>query len=401
MSDVLATAARWRAEGAGFGRATLVAAVGSAPFEVGSMLLAADDGRLAGSVSAGCVEGAAAEAILAARRGGYREVIHFGVSNERAAEVGLSCGGEIDVLIEPEVPAEILDAAATGRSVALVTSLPSGRHAPATQRILVEASGGHRGSLGDPAVDGIALGSAAEALRDGAARTVSVEGERLFVEVLVPLRLVIVGAGDIAVYLVRLAHAVGLHTVVIDPRAAFLTRERFPDADELIEGWADEVADRAGIDVAASVVALAHDPKIDDPALVTALRRGSRYVGALGSRRTHAQRVARLREAGLDDAEIGRIHAPVGLDLGGHTPPHIAIGILAETVAARHAGRPNAERGARPHRSADRANPADDGVDPESIVADRPADGLGALDRELAQGRSARLKGPLLKRKLY
>ena len=113
----------------------------------------------------------------------------------------------------------------------------------------------------------------------------------------------IVGAGDIAVYLVRLAHAVGMHTVVIDPRAAFLTRERFPDADELIEGWPDEVADRAGINETANVVALAHDPKIDDPVLVSALRRGSLYVGALGSRRSTCQRVARLREAGLDDAE--------------------------------------------------------------------------------------------------
>ena len=348
VSDVLATAARWRAEGAGFGRATLVAAVGSAPFAVGSVLLAADDGRLAGSVSAGCVEGAAAEAILAARRGGYREIVHFGVSDERAAEVGLSCGGEIDVLVEPEVPAELLDAAVNGRSVALVTSLPSGRDAPTMRRILVEAAGGHRGSLGDPAVDGVALGLAAEALRDGAARTVSVGDEQLYIEVLATLRLVIVGAGDIAVYLVRLAHAVGLHTVVIDPRAAFLTRERFPDADELIEGWPDEVADRAGINETAHVVALAHDPKIDDPALVTALRRGSLYVGALGSRRTHAQRVARLREAGLDDAEIGRIHAPVGLDLGGHSPTDIALGILAEIVAARHAEAPERRAGARP-----------------------------------------------------
>jgi xanthine dehydrogenase accessory factor len=164
---------------------------------------------------------------------------------------------------------------------------------------------------------------------------VSVADDHLYIEVLVPLRLVIVGAGDIAVYLVRLAHAVGLHTVVIDPRSAFLTRERFPDADELLEGWPDEVADRAGIDAKRCRPGTTEDRR---PALVTALRRGSLYVGALGSRRTHAQRVARLREAGLDDAEIGRIHAPVGLDLGGHSPTAIALGILAEMVAARHAG---------------------------------------------------------------
>jgi len=349
MTDVLKTAVRWRAEGAGFGRATLVAAVGSAPFEVGSMLLVSDDGRLAGSVSAGCVEGAAAQAVLAARRGGYREIVHFGVTDERAAQVGLSCGGEIDVLVEPGVPTELLDAAADGRSVALVTPLPSGREVTSVSRILVEATGGSVGSLGDATVDEAAVRLARTALRDGASRTVAVGERFLDIEVLLPFRLVIVGAGDIAVYLVRLAHAVGLHTVVIDPRAAFLTRERFPDADELIEGWPDEVADRAGIDVAASVVALTHDPKIDDPALVTALQRGSLYVGALGSRRTHAQRVARLREAGLDDAEIGRIHAPVGLDLGGHSPTDIALGILAEIVAARHAGHPDAVPAARSH----------------------------------------------------
>ncbi len=336
MTDVLETGAQWRAGGIGFGRATLVASVGSAPFEVGSTLLASDDGRLAGSVSAGCIEGAAAEAVLASRRGGYREVIHFGVTDERAAEVGLSCGGEIDVLVEPEAPAELLDAAADGRSVALVAPLPSGREVGSASRLLVDAAGGIFGSLGDPTLDETAVQLARTAIREGASRTVAVGGDRLHIEVRAPLRLVIVGAGDIAVYLVRLAHAVGLRSIVVDPRAAFLTRERFPDADELIEGWADEVADRAGIDKAASVVALAHDPKIDDPALITALRRGSFYVGALGSRRTHTQRVARLREAGLDDVAIGRIHAPVGFDLGGHTPADIGLGILAELISERH-----------------------------------------------------------------
>lgn len=340
MIDILETGARWRTEGVGFGRAMLVAAVGSAPFEVGSMLLASDDGRLAGSVSAGCVEGAAAEAILAARRGGYREVIHFGVSDERAAEVGLSCGGSIDVLVEPEVPTVLLDAAADGRSVALVAPLPSGREAPSVRGILVEGAGGSVGSLGDATIDEAAVELARTALRDGASCTVAVGERLLHIEVRTPLRLVIVGAGDIAVYLVRLAHAVGLRTIVVDPRAAFLTRERFPEADELVEGWADEVADRAGIDKAARVVALAHDPKIDDPALITALRCGSPYVGALGSQRSHAQRVVRLREAGIGDADIGRIHAPVGLDLGGHTPADIALGILAEIILERQPASP-------------------------------------------------------------
>lgn len=336
MKDVLEAGARWLSEGVGFGRATLVRAVGSAPFEVGSTLLASDDGRLAGSVSAGCVEGAAADAILAARRGRYRELVRYGVSDERAAEVGLTCGGTIDVLVEPEVPPGLLAAAAEGRSVALVTPLPVGREAASVDRLLVDAMGACSGSLGDAAADEVALGLALAALGDGASRTVQVGGRALFVEVVVPVRLVIVGAGDIAVYLVRLAHAVGLHTVVVDPRTAFLTRERFPDADALVDGWADEVADQAGIDQGAHLLALAHDPKIDDPGIVTALGRGSLYVGALGSRRTHALRVARLLEAGVSAEDLGRIHAPVGLDLGGHTPAEIAVAILAEIVAERH-----------------------------------------------------------------
>ena len=286
----------------------------------------------------------AAEAILAARRGGYREVIHFGVSDERAAEVGLSCGGEIDVLVEPDVPTELLDAATQGRPVALVAPLPSGREVPSGRWLLVETAGGHRGSLGGEFIDETTVRLALGALRDGEPCTVHVGDDVLFIEVLAPIHLVIAGASDIAVYLVRLAHAIGAQSVVIDPRAAFLTRERFPDADELIEGWADEVADRAGIDEAANVVALAHDPKIDDPALATALRRGSAYVGALGSRRSHAQRLARLREAGLGDTEIARIHAPVGLDLGGHTPTDIALGILAEILSERHRARRSASR---------------------------------------------------------
>jgi xanthine dehydrogenase accessory factor len=213
------------------------------------------------------------------------------------------------------------------------------------ERVVLDAGGIRWGSLGDPAADAELAGLARDALGAGASRIVRAGGREVFLEVLAAARLVIAGAGEIAVYLVRLAHAIGLQTVVMDPRAAFLTRERFPDADQLLPGWADELADLAGIELAASVVALAHDPKIDDPAIITALRRGAFYVGALGSRRTHAQRLARLREAGLDDADLARIHAPVGLDLGGHTPADIALGILAEIVAQRHAGHRAASTG--------------------------------------------------------
>ena len=335
MNDVLAIGARWQADGVGFGRATLVRSVGSAPFQVGSTLLVADDGRLAGSVSAGCVEGAAAEAVHAARRGRYREVVHFGVSDERAAEVGLTCGGEIDVLVEPDAPADVLGAAAGGRALVIASPLPVGREAPEVGRVLLDEKGIRSGTLGDATADAELVGLARDALRAGVSRTLRVGPRDVYFEVVAANRLVIVGAGEIAAYLVRLAHVVGFHTVVIDARASFLTRVRFPDADELLLGWADELADRAGIDEGAHVVALAHDPRFDDPAIVIALRRGSLYVGALGSRRTHAQRVARLRGAGVSEADLARIHAPVGLDLGGRTPADIALGILAEIVSER------------------------------------------------------------------
>lgn len=332
----LQVSAYWVEEGVGVGRAIVVRTIGSSPFEVGSTLVVAEDGRMAGSVSAGCIEGAAIEAVLAARRGHYHEVVRYGVSDERAAEVGLACGGIIDVLIEPDAPPEVLDAAREREAVAIATPLPDGRETPDVRRVILDGAGIRSGTLGDPAAEAELCGLARAALRDGGSRTVRIGPHEIYLEVFVATRLVIVGAGEIAVHLVRLAHAFGLHTVVIDARSAFVTRERFPNADELLVGWADELAERAGIDEGAHVVVLTHDPKVDDPALITALQRGARYVGALGSRRTHAARLARLRDAGISDADLARIHAPIGLDLGGHTPPEIALGILAEIVAQRH-----------------------------------------------------------------
>lgn len=333
---VHAAATSWRAKGIGFGRATLIRAVGPVPFPVGSTLFVTDDGRSAGSVSPGCVEGAAIEAILAARRGQYREIVRYGVSDETTAAVGLACGGVIDVLIEPDVPEETLATMAGDVAAVIAAPLPVGREAPDMSRVVLDPTGIRSGSLGHAGLDARLAALAASALADGASRTVEVGDRQVFLEVVSPPdRLAVVGAGEIAVHLVRLAHAFGLRTVVVDPRAAFATRERFPDADEILIGWADELADRAGIGAGAHVVVLAHDPKIDDPALTTALRRGARYVGALGSRRTHAARVLRLREAGMSESDVARIHGPIGLGLGGNTPPEIALAILAEVVVER------------------------------------------------------------------
>jgi xanthine dehydrogenase accessory factor len=304
------------------------------------MLAVADDGRLAGAVSAGCFDSWAAEAVLAARRGGYREVVRLGIGDLEAAEAGVACGGVIEVLVEPEVPDELVEATLDCRSTVLVTPLPVGREAAPGPRLVIGRSGaragGPEGSIGDAKssiADAKIDALARAALDEGVSRTVTVGERAIFLEVVAPLVLVVVGASEIAVDLVALAHALGMRTVVIDARPAFLTRDRFPDADALLLGWADELADAAGIDESSIVVAVAHDARADDPALVTALRRRARYVGALGSRRTHAARIERLRAQGLDDAELARIHAPIGLDLGGRTAEDIALGILAEIVA--------------------------------------------------------------------
>lgn len=337
MRETVEQAMRWLQDGVAFGRATAVRVTQPSPFRIGRKLLVAEDGRLAGAVSAGCVERAAAEAVLTARRGRYREVVHYGVSDARAADVELACGGNLDVLVEPDVPAEVLAAASGEGDVAVATPLPAGREAPDVESQLLDGTGIRSGSLGDPAADAAMAELARAAIREGVCRTVPVGARDAFIEVFpAPARLVVVGAVEIAVHLVRLAHAFGLRTVVIDGRAAFATRERFPDADEVLVGWLYELADRAGVNETASVAVLTHDAKFDDPAIAVALLRGARYVGALGSRRTHAARLARLRESGIAEADLARIHGPIGIDLGGDTPVEIALAILAEIVAERH-----------------------------------------------------------------
>jgi xanthine dehydrogenase accessory factor len=206
-------------------------------------------------------------------------------------------------------------------------------------RLLIGTDGVRGGSLGDPGADAALVEHARDLLARGVSGTVVLGGREVFVEAFpAPPRLVIVGAGPVAVHLVALAHELGFRTTIVDARGAFATRERFPLADQVVVGWPDEVADEVGIDGAAFVAVLTHDPKVDDPVIVLALRRGARYVGAIGSRNTQRGRRERLREAGLSEEQIARLHGPVGLDLGGRTPVEIALAIMAEVVAVRRGG---------------------------------------------------------------
>ena len=352
MQEVRDTFEAWRAAGVGVGRAVVVRTFGSAPRPEGAVLLRADDGRIAGSVSGGCVEGAAAEEIDRARRDGHSRVIRYGISDEEAWDVGLACGGTIDVLIEPAVR----DAtAAAARRLGRVVAIPLPADAPPAEfgrsepgdgelppdPVIVDADGIVSGTLGSPAADEALLAAARDALLRGSSRTAEIEGRSVFVEAFpVKPRLVVVGAVEVARSLVRLARELGYETVVIDGRESFATPERFPPelVDRLIVGWPDEVADEIGLGPDDAVAVLTHDVKFDEPAIVEALRRGCRYVGAVGSRKTQGDRRERLRAAGVTDEELARLRGPVGLDLGGRGPAETALAIMAEVVASRYGG---------------------------------------------------------------
>jgi len=356
MRELLDQLDAWAAQGAGMGRAVVVRTFGSAPRPAGGVLVVTDDGRLAGSVSGGCVEGAAAEEIAAARRTGRQRVIRYGISDETAWDVGLACGGTIDVLVQPLVPPEAVEAAretAAGRSGgrAVVTVLPAdapppefGDHAPGRGEepappLVVHDDGRLEGTLGDPAADAELVARALDLLAHDLSGTVAVGGLQAFVEAYpVRPRLVVVGAVEVTRTLVRLARELGYETVVTDGRPAFATTERFPDVDRLVVGWPDEVADQIGLGPADAVAVLTHDVKFDEPAIVEALRRGCRYVGAVGSRKTQADRRARLLEAGVSREQLDRLRGPIGLDLGGRLPPETALAIMAEVVAERRSG---------------------------------------------------------------
>lgn len=312
------------------GRAVVVSVWGSAPQAEGATMLVSAGGAMAGSVSGGCVETAAAEEVQAAMTAGAAKVIRYGISDARAWEVGLSCGGTLELLIEPEVPEEVL-VAAGGPGGVVIGTVINGAHLG--QRI-------HFDDSQDPE-DSALSGAATEALRSGRSRKVElpIDGQdtTVFLEVFPrPPRLVIFGGVHVAAELVPMAQALGYRTIVADGRPAFLTRERFPTADELILGWPDQALAQAGIDAATAVAVLTHDPKFDDPALLIALRSPAMYIGAIGSKKTQAARRERLRAAGLTDVELGRLFGPIGLDLGGRSPAETALAILSEITAVRY-----------------------------------------------------------------
>ncbi len=340
MRDVLPDLRRWAAEGRPFAIATVVRTWGSSPRPVGSLMGVRDDGLVCGSVSGGCVESAVVEAALSALSSGKPEALTFGrISDEAAWEVGLSCGGELDVWVEPSphrrnpgVWASVVNALESGSPSVWVRRLK-----PVSERLW--SPGSLDGSdLADPPDWSE---EALSALRSRESKLVELDGAATFLHALPrPERMIVVGAGHLAIRLVAFAKTLGFETVVIDPRSALAAEERFPDPpDRLIADWPERALTEVGIHEETYAALLTHDPKIDDQALTILLRSPARYIGALGSKATHSQRLERLTAQGFGESELARIRGPIGLSLGARTAEEIALSVAAQIVQVRREAR--------------------------------------------------------------
>jgi len=320
--DPLTAATSWMNSQRKVALATVTRTWGSAPRPAGSQMAVRDDGAFTGSVSGGCVEGSVIGEAQAALADGKARNLKFGVSNEDAWAVGLACGGTIEINVSPVLAplqrqslAELKSARDAGRAVALATNLATG------ESHVVYPDG--------DAADALTIAARAQARRDESG-SVEIEGKNWFLTVFnPPLDLAIIGAVHIAQPLARMAALADYAVRVIDPRTSFATNERFPGVT-LSHEWPDEALAAAPLTARSAVVALTHDPKLDDPALSAALKSPAFYIGALGSRTTHAKRLERLKAQGFTDPELSRIHGPIGLNIGARSPAEIAVAILGE-----------------------------------------------------------------------
>jgi len=373
VRDILDPISKWWDAGEKFGLATVVRTFSSAPREPGAAMAVSVGGEAVGSVSGGCVEAAVYELASEARASGQAVLQTYGISDDDAFAVGLTCGGIIDIFVEPvsrdRFPwlGEVAAAVRADEPVAVATVIagpgrigarrmiwaagapgPAGG-APGPDAAAARRSSGTLGSTGrlDQAVDDDARGMLAQGLTG--VRRYGPDGERrrdelsVFVQSFAPSpRMLVFGAIDFAAAVARAGKFLGYRVTVCDARPVFATRARFPDADEVVTDWphrylAGQFAGH-GVDSRTVICVLTHDPKFDVPLLEVALRTPAAYVGAMGSRRTHDDRLARLREAGLSEAELARLRSPIGLDLGARTPEETAVAIAAELIQLRWGG---------------------------------------------------------------
>lgn len=309
MRDIAGELRDWDAAGEQIALATVVETWGSSPRPLASKMAVTRSGKMAGSVSNGCIEGAVFEEAQKVLESGRAKLCAFGVADDLAFEVGLACGGHIEVFVQPfgDSHRSALQALAEEREGLLTTDLQSGA---------------------TTFEEGVPY--ALEAARhDG----------RFVEPVVTPAQMVIVGAIHIAIPLHRMAKVMGYRVTVVDARSQFATKERFPEADQVLVAWPDEGLQGLRLDRSTALVILTHDPKFDLPALRAALASGAGYIGAIGSRKTNANRFEKLREEGFTEEQLARVHGPIGLDLGGRSAEETALAIMAEVVAAAHGAR--------------------------------------------------------------
>jgi xanthine dehydrogenase accessory factor len=346
MRDILPDLDKWGAQqNQSIALATVIQTWGSSPRRAGAKMALTPDGKITGSVSGGCVEGAVFESGVETMQTGRPQLLKFGVADETAWEVGLACGGQIEVFVQP------LDAAIfAAQSTEILANRPYG---------LASVVDGPTGLLGgevlvtqdrvttslEESLAEILAQKARPAMKAGRSQRFSFDWKdetlQVFVEVVnPPPTLVIVGGVHIAIALTAIAKTLGYTTLLVDPRRAFGNAERFPQVDRLIPAWPEEAFEEIHLNSETAVAMLTHDPKIDDPALKIALNSPAFYVGALGSRKTQDKRRQRLLAEGLTPEQLDRLYGPIGLDIGGETPEEIAVAIMAQIVAARRSRQP-------------------------------------------------------------
>ncbi|MBI9049783.1 MAG: XdhC family protein [Anaerolineaceae bacterium] len=344
MRELLSDIENWTRQGKKIVLATVIDANHSAPRGIGAKMAISSDGEMSGSVSAGCVEGAVVEEALQVIRSGIPKRLHYGIADEQAWDVGLTCGGNIDVYVELMCSNEALNnfpeilTLSETEQYFVTATIVEGTYAG--KKLLFLPGGEIKGSTGNKQTDTDIAQTAYEIwqLHRSALKTVKSGDESLvvFFDAQLPgERVIIIGAAHIAIHLVNLAKQMNFHTIVIDPRAAFATKERFPYVDELYKQWPQETIPGLRPDASTYLVILSHDAKIDIPALDMGLKLPFRYIGLLGSRATQSDRRAGLTELGYNDKEMERIHGPIGVPIGSRLPDEIALSIMAEIVAVK------------------------------------------------------------------
>ncbi|MEA5079259.1 MAG: XdhC family protein [Anaerolineaceae bacterium] len=346
MREVLTEIEKWQQEGKQVAIATNVKRAGMSLRPLGAKMAATPKMEIAGSVTGGCLEGAVYEEAQQVLKTGQSKLLHYGVSGDQKPwDIGLTCGSSLDIFVESlQTPAwkallPMVEKCLHENTLAAVVTVISGKGVG--NKMLVYADGSRVSTLGHEHLNESVLLWVKEQLdlQESNWKHFESEGEQVevFVDVLVPeLRLIVIGAGHIAIPLLAMAKAMGFRTVLIDPREAFATPERFPDVDELIKEWPSTALAKMPLDASTYVAAISHDEKLDNPALALALQANTRYVGVLGTRKNIGKRLLELKELGVSDEQLVKLRAPIGVPLGAILPEEIAVSILAEMTEARH-----------------------------------------------------------------